>query len=262
MSKKVALVLSSGGSRGLVHIGAIEALEERGYTISSVAGCSIGSIVGGMYAAGRLQMLKDFFLDMNLWKMFKLTDFSLSINHLVKGNRLMERFGTMIPDVNIETLPIPLALVATDFKTGKEEVFRSGNLNRLIRASFSIPVVLQPIEYAGMLLMDGGLTNPLPLNRVVRQEDDLLVAVNVSAPMEHPRSTTDLDYAGIIDRMIDIQIVQNCELMRKLYPVDFSVEIAKDKWGTYDFNRAEEIIAYGHDAMIAAIDRYEKAQPK
>ena len=104
MKKNVALVLSSGSSRGLAHIGAIEALEERGYTVTSVAGCSMGAIVGGMYAAGKLAELKTWFVEMTRRRMLELTDFSLGKSHLVKGEKIMDALGELIPDYRIEDL--------------------------------------------------------------------------------------------------------------------------------------------------------------
>ena len=139
MKREVALVLSSGSSRGLAHIGAIEALEQRGYHIHSVAGCSIGAIVGGMYAAGKMPELKQWFLDMDRKRMLSLTDFSVRMDHLVKGDRLMEAFASMGADTVIENLPKSLALIATDVNSGQEKVFTSGPLSLLIRASFSLP---------------------------------------------------------------------------------------------------------------------------
>ncbi len=178
----VALVLSSGGARGLVHIGAIEELERQGYPITSVAGCSMGALVGGMYAAGRLQDFKQWMYDLDRSKMWKLTDLSLSLTHLMKGERVIEAMKDVVPDVEIQNLPIPYAAVATDWETGREVVFRSGSLYDAIRASISMPAVFSPVRRDGMILVDGGIFNPLPLNRVERHEGDILVAVNVSGP--------------------------------------------------------------------------------
>ena len=105
--KNVALVLSSGGPRGFAYIGAIEELESRGYKITSIAGTSIGSLIGGMYAAGKLPEVKDFLFSLNGWKVFGLMDISISRNHLVKGDKIIEALQEIVPDVNIEDLPLP-----------------------------------------------------------------------------------------------------------------------------------------------------------
>ncbi|MCR4995321.1 MAG: patatin-like phospholipase family protein [Bacteroidales bacterium] len=178
----VALVLSSGGARGLVHIGAIEELERQHYHITSVAGCSMGALVGGMFAAGRLQDFKQWMFDLDRSKIWKLTDLSLSLTHLMKGERVIEAMKDVVPDVNIEDLPIPYCAVATDWESGREVIFRHGSLYDAIRASISMPAVFSPVRRDGMILVDGGIINPLPLNRVARHEGDILVAVNVSGP--------------------------------------------------------------------------------
>ena len=182
LQQDVALVLSSGGARGLAHIGAIEELEQQHFRITSVAGCSMGSLVGGMYAAGRLKDFKQWMYDLDRSKMWKLTDLSLSLTHLMKGERVIEAMKDVVPDVNIEDLPVPYCAVATDWETGHEVVFRSGSLYDAIRASISLPAVFSPVRRDGMILVDGGIINPLPLNRVERRDGDILVAVNVSGP--------------------------------------------------------------------------------
>ena len=291
MGKNVALVLSSGSSRGLAHIGAIEALEANGYTITSVAGCSMGAIVGGMFAAGKLAELKTWFAEMTRRRMFELTDFALSKNYLVKGERIMEALGELIPDVKMEDLQMPLALVATDMNSGDEVVFRTGNLNRAIRASFSIPVVLQPVREGDTLLMDGGIANPLPLNRVVRHEGDILVCSNVSAkwlptpaaettettkntePSRSPswlerlleqrdklfkQTESEMSSLTILDKVSDVMIQQHGELMKQLCPPDINMDMAMNQFGSFDYDRADEIIQFGFDQMSAAIKAYEQ----
>lgn len=256
--KEVALVCSSGSSRGLTQIGAIDALIERGYHIHSVAGCSIGAIIGGLYAADKLEELKSFFREMNMRQMFRLSDFSVGREYLIKGSKLLDTFGSMIPDRRIEDLPTPLALIATDIRTGREQVFREGNLATLIRASFSLPVILRPVEYQDMLLVDGGVTNPLPLNRVDRKEGDILVALNVSAPIDTGKNAPSQLPFSLLDRVSDIMLVQNSELMKQLCPPDMEMQIAINDLGTYDYDKADELIALGHELMTREIDRYEK----
>lgn len=177
--QKVALVLASGGAKGFAHIGAIEALEESGYEITSIAGASMGALIGGIYAAGGLDKVKEWMYDLTDREVFRLVDFTLSPHALVKGSRLMDALKAIVPDCNIEDLEIPYCAVATDLKEGQEVVFRSGSLYDAIRASISIPMLFRPVEHGDMLLIDGGITNGLPLDRVVRTEGDKLVAVNL-----------------------------------------------------------------------------------
>ena len=178
--KNVALVLSSGGPRGFAYIGAIEALEEHGYTITSVAGTSIGSLVGGIYASGKLAEFKEWIYSLNAWEVFSLMDLSIAKNHFVKGDKVIQAIMEIVPNVDIEDLPIPYRAVATDLYTGREVVFDRGPLFKAIRASISIPSLFRPVKYGLSTLIDGAIANCLPLNRVPRTEGDMLVAFDVN----------------------------------------------------------------------------------
>ena len=178
--KKVALALASGGPRGFAFIGAIEELLKRGYTISSIAGTSAGSLVGGIYAAGGLQQFKEWLFGLDSLKVVSLMDFSLSKNYLVKGEKVMEAIKERVPEVNIEDLPIPFTAIATDLYTGEEVIFREGPLFEAIRASISIPSMFKPVKWHGRTLVDGGMVNTFPLNRVERTPGDILVGFNVN----------------------------------------------------------------------------------
>lgn len=178
--KNVALVLSSGGPRGFAYIGAIEALLEHGYVITSIAGTSIGSLIAGVYAAGKLQEFKEWLYSLGTWEVFSLMDLSIGKNHFVKGERIIQAITEIVPDVNIEDLPIPYRAIATDLYTGKEVVFDRGKLFTAIRSSISIPSLFRPVEYGMTTLIDGGVANSIPLNRVVRTSNDLLVAFDVN----------------------------------------------------------------------------------
>ncbi|MBQ1990908.1 MAG: patatin-like phospholipase family protein [Rikenellaceae bacterium] len=180
MDKCVSLALSSGGPRGFAYIGAIEELTSRGYRIGSVAGTSIGSLVGGIYAAGKLDEFKEWLFALDAWKVFTLMDLSIGKNHIVKGERIIEAMREIVPDVDIESLPIPFRAVATDLYTGEEVVFDHGKLFEAIRASISIPSLFQPVKHGLTTLVDGCIANCLPLSRVVRTEGDILVAFDVN----------------------------------------------------------------------------------
>ena len=178
--KKVALALASGGPRGFAFIGAIEELQRRGYTITSVSGASAGSLVGGIFAAGGLQAFKEWLYGLDPVKVMTLMDFSVSKNYLVKGDKVIKAIKERVPDVNIEDLPIPFTAVATDLFTGEEVVFREGPLFDAIRASISIPSMFRPVKWKGRTLVDGGMVNTFPLNRVARTPGDILVGFNVN----------------------------------------------------------------------------------
>lgn len=180
IKKEVALVLSSGGPRGFAYIGAIEELERRGYRITSIAGTSIGSLIGGIYAAGKLHELKEWLYTLDSWKVFSLMDLSIGRNHLMKGDKLIHAMKQIVPEVNIEDLDIPFKAIATDLYTGEEVVFDRGGLFEAIRASISIPSLLRPVKYGNRTLIDGGIANTLPLGRVTRTADNIVVAFNVN----------------------------------------------------------------------------------
>ena len=190
MGKNVALVLGSGGARGLAHIGAIEALEERGYTITSIAGCSMGSIIAGMYAAGQLKEAKEWFLQVDKQLILRMMDINLlSGNSLVKGQRIILELQKVVPDRPIEELNIPCSIVASDMMNTEEVVFRTGSLFEAVRASISIPLFFQPVQIGNRLLIDGGILNPLPLHVVDRTEGDILVAMDISGKDSMPVNT-------------------------------------------------------------------------
>jgi len=280
MKKDVALVLSSGGARGLAHIGAIEELEARGYRITSIAGCSMGALIGGVYAAGKLEAFREWMKTVNRKKMLELTDFSLSLNHLVKGTRIIEAIMEFVPDVPIEELPLPYCAVATDWKSGREVVFRQGSLFQAIRASISLPSFYEPVQRDGMILIDGGVTNPIPMNRVVRHEGDILVGIDVSGhdykaqwEKQHElaerrkRSKSlsqqllnhlipdnlDFNYYTMLSRVSSIMIRQNSLLMAQLTNPDILVDIQMSRYGSFDYDKSEKLIAIGRKKTHEAI---------
>ena len=282
--RNVALALSSGGARGLAHIGAIEELETQGFHITSIAGCSMGALIGWVYAAGKLEVFRDWMKTIDRKKMLELTDFSLSISHLVKGTRIIEAIMEFVPDMMIEDLPIPYCAVATDWKTGREVVFRKGSLFQAIRASISLPSFYEPVKLDNMILIDGGVTNPIPMNRVVRHEGDILVGIDVSGhdyksqwEMQHElaerrkRSTSlsqkilnrlipddlDFNYYTMLSRVSSLMIRQNSILMAQLMKPEILVDIQMSRYDGFDFDKSEKLIAIGRQKTLLAIQEYE-----
>jgi len=177
----VALSLSSGGARGMAHIGAIEAILDSGHTITSIAGTSMGSVIGGIYASGHLKEYKEWMIKLDKRKVFGLMDFTLSRDGFLKGKRIINELKSFIPDEKIEDLPIPFVAIATEISRGKEVIFDRGSLYTAIRSSISIPSLLIPIKSNGKILVDGGVLNPLPLNRTQRTPNDVLIGIDVAA---------------------------------------------------------------------------------
>jgi NTE family protein len=182
-SKDIALVLSSGGARGLAHIGVIQELVSRGYRITSVAGSSMGAFVGGLYAVGNMDKYTDWIVGMDKLDILKMIDFSLTHKGFIKGEKVFDRMRELeiIPEVNIEDLPIPFSAAAADIIHNREYVFRDGDLLRAIRASIGIPLVFTPVSFDGGVLVDGGVLSPMPLEHVARNPGDRLMAVDLNA---------------------------------------------------------------------------------
>ena len=283
--KNVALVLASGGAKGYAHIGAIEALLDEGYTITSIAGTSMGALIGGIYAAGGLEEVKKWMFELNKKQVFSLADFKIGRSGILKGESVIEAMKDIVPDRNIEELDIPFCASATDLNTGSEYVFRTGKLYDAIRASISVPMFFHPVTYKGMKLIDGGITNGLPLNRVARKEEDILVAVNLDnyhhetifneevVPKKKTKSKNKLsgfventlenfkslgNNLSQINDSISILMRTNVNLSLQLNKPDIYVNIdLKNKFGSYNFDHAEEIARIGYEQMLERLKQVQ-----
>jgi len=291
--RNVALVLSSGGARGLAHIGAIEELEAQGYRIKSIVGCSMGAIIGGMYAAGKLAEYKEWMQTIDKKKILSLLDITFSLDHLVKGKKIIEAMKEIVPDVKIEDLPIPFKAVATDWEKGQETVFSKGSLYEAIRASISMPLFFDPVRRGGTTFVDGGILNPLPLNISKDMPGDIVVAVNVSGTPEDERRKTkderrktkdenynktktksktqtaldllssllpdepEVNYFTISQRMIRLMVQKNAALNIELYKPDILVNIPMDLFGPFEYDHVDKISDYGREKMREALKNIE-----
>ncbi|MDW7694704.1 patatin-like phospholipase family protein [Flammeovirgaceae bacterium SG7u.111] len=283
MSKKVSLVLSSGGARGMAHVGAIEALLTDGYEIGSVAGSSMGAVVGGVYAAGKLNEFKEWMCSLDKVDVFNLVDFTLTGNGLIRGEKVFNEIKKLIGDPNIEELSIPYAAVATDILEKKEVVFREGKLFDAMRASIAIPTVMTPFYVEKKPMIDGGVLNPLPIDAVSRSENDLLVVVNVNAniPYERPfakpkvqeeedrkynmamklfkekwkslvpKNTTSVKKMGffeLLSKSYDLTQDSLTYMLIKAHQPDLLIDISREACGTFEFYRSAELIEAGSNA--------------
>ncbi len=247
----------------------------------------MGALVGGVYAAGKLKDFREWMKTIDRKKMLELTDFSLSLNHIVKGTRIIEAIMEFVPDMPIENMPIPYCAVATDLNSGHEVMFRRGSLFKAIRASISLPSFYEPVQIGNMTLIDGGVTNPLPLNRVARHKGDLLIGVDVSGhdyktqteiqhelaeKRKHSRSLSqqilnrllpdslDFNYYTMLSRASSLMIRQNSILMAKLMKPDVLVDIQMTRYGGFDYEKSEKIIAIGRQKTLQALNKYQKIQ--
>lgn len=275
--KKIALVLSGGGARGLSHIGVIDILLKNGYQITSISGTSIGAVVGGIYAAGNLTEFTDWVTTLGKYDIFKLMDFSMSMSGIIKGEKVINEIKKIIGTKKIEELNIPFAAVAVDINKHQEVVFKSGSLIDAIRASVSVPTVLLPFTYNDSELVDGGIMNPLPLDIVDRQDGDILVAVDLSADIPYSipakfktsqKSTNGYNaamdkinknwadffktdkykkpgYFELINKSIYAVQAKLTEITVNIHQPEILIKISKDACDLFEFHRAEEMIEYG-----------------
>lgn len=177
---QVALVLGSGGARGLAHIGVIEELEAAGFRIAATAGASMGALVGGIHAAGRLRDYRDWVCALERSDVLRLLDFAFGHPGLIKGEKLIGVMKELVGEHRIEELPIPFTAVATDLATQREVWLSRGPLFHAIRASIAIPMVFTPHRIGGRELVDGGLLAPLPIAATRQYQADLVIAVDVN----------------------------------------------------------------------------------
>jgi NTE family protein len=178
--KKIGLALGGGSARGLAHIGVLQALEKKGIKVDFIAGSSIGSLIGGVYASGLpLYAMERLALETTRKKMNRLMDFAIPWSGFISGKKVREFIWTLVGGRKIESLGIPFAAVATDLDTGMEVVLRKGPLAEAIRASVSIPGIFAPVKLGGNILVDGDLSNPVPVSVLRRMGADYIIAVNV-----------------------------------------------------------------------------------
>lgn len=249
MSKKVALVLSSGGARGLVQIGVIRELEDHGYTISSVAGSSMGALIGGLYAMGRLGEFTDWMRTLSRSGVFSLMDFTWSRAGVMKGQRVFDKIRTFIPDMLIENMSLPFTAVATDIVHQREVLFSTGSFYAAVRASVAIPGFFTPVYHHNHPLVDGGLLNPLPINHVKRNKGDILVAVNVNGAPDgtlSPDNEPSYDgYIAILQQSILTLINRIATLSAELYRPDMTIHIPHHIMGLWDYHKVDHAIEVG-----------------
>jgi len=179
--RTISLVLGSGGARGLAHIGIIRWLEANGYRVCSIAGSSMGALIGGIYATGKLEVYAEWVKSLERLDVIRLLDISFQRSGLIKGERVMDVLKGLIGDCLIEDLPISFTAVATDVDEQKEYWLSKGPLFDAIRASIAIPTLFTPVRRRGHTLLDGGLINPIPIAPTLRDNTDITIAVNLSA---------------------------------------------------------------------------------
>jgi NTE family protein len=179
---RAAVALGGGGARGYAHIGILQVLEERGYEIISIAGSSMGALVGGLYAADGLDAFSAWVRGLTHRDVLRLYDLSPRAPGAIRAEKIFARVSDILGDARIEDLPVEFTAVATDLEAGEERWFQEGPVDAAIRASVALPGFMTPVVIQGRLLADGGLLNPLPIAPTVTARADVTVAVAVSGP--------------------------------------------------------------------------------
>lgn len=279
--KTVSLVLGSGGARGLAHIGVIHWLEENNYKIESISGCSVGAMIGGIYAAGKMDEFEQWVRALTKLDILKLLDMSWSKSGLVQGDKIINSLIELVGNQTIEELPIPFTAVAADINNEKEVWLNSGSLFDAIRASISLPLFFTPVDYKGIKLIDGGVLNPVPIAPTFSDDTQITIAVNLGGPLESMKTSEDIqkmpvnelqtfqekisNYIKNFQQSIETEVheldlgvydianqafdaMQSTIARQKLaaYPPDHTIEIARNACGTLEFDRADEMIALGY----------------
>jgi NTE family protein len=283
---RIGLALGAGAARGWAHIGALHELKAMGLVADVVVGSSIGALVGGCFAAGRLDELESFARSLNKRRVFGLLDFSFSGAGLIGGDRLRVRLQESIGSMRIEDLPMRFAGVATELDTGHEVWLRRGSLVEAMRASYALPGVFEPVRIGHRWLIDGAVVNPVPVSVARALGAERVVALSIAvdgagrgatrhdgveadpADDEAPpaarrgggllrRGRSGANAPGLASVMVNAFNITQDRLMRSRLagdPPDVLINLKVGRIGVFDFDRAAELIALGREAVRRARD--------
>ena len=283
--KSLSLILGSGGARGMAHIGVIRWLEEHDYKIASISGCSMGALVGGIYACGKLAEFTDWLRALDKLDIVKLLDVTLSDGGFVKGDRIIETLKELVGNHRIEELPITFTAVAANIEDEKEVWLNRGPVFDAIRASISLPLFFTPAQLGEQRLLDGGILNPVPIAPTFNDATSLKLAVNLNGkPLAYAqpvkeaavegqnglrekvqtyiedlarRSVSkvdiDMDMFDIANQTFDAMQGAIARHKLAIYPPDVVVEIPRNACGTLEFDRAEEMVELGYESAERAL---------
>jgi NTE family protein len=285
----VGLALGAGAARGWSHIGVLQELTARGFRPDVIAGTSIGAVVGGCYAGGRLENLENFALSLNKRSIFGMMDLSFSGAGLIGGGRLKSRLEEALADTRIESLDTRFAAVATEVGSGHEVWLTRGRLCDAIRASYALPGIFEPVKLGGRWLFDGALVNPVPVTVCRAMGADLVIAVNIigdnlfrgtvvgdapvaelEAEAEEPAARSpgfreraaslfrrhESGAPGIATVMMDAFNITQDRISRSRLagdPPDVMIKARLDGVGLFDFHRGADLIAMGREAARRAL---------
>ncbi len=259
----IGLALSSGGARGIAHVGVLRVLEREGISIDLLAGTSMGSLVGGLYAAGHaVEDIAQFALDFH--RRLKLNGGLLDLNlpprtGLIKGQRFRNYLEQVFGGITFEELKIPLYVVAADVVTGEEVVFDKGSLADAVRASTSIIGLVSPHHYNGRYLVDGGAVNPLPASVLAEKGADIILASRAIPTLEGERegAQSGRSWKGLnnmLGVLSNYQSIMEREIIKtRLSPVDVLIDPCVELYTAMDYQRAADFIRLGEEAGERAV---------
>lgn len=261
--KKIGLALGGGAARGLAHVGVLKVLEKRGIIPNMIAGTSVGSIIGAIYAKELdAELLEHIAMEWSQWKTAQLLDPALPRVGLIKGKKVEAILDVYLGEENFSDLKVPFACVAVDINTGEEVVIREGRVVSGVRASISIPGIFMPVEWGGRILVDGGLVNPVPVSTVRDMGADFIIAVNV---LPHPHGkfleqdeealSRGLNIFTILAQTVNISA--NLIAESSLEGADLVIEPDVSHCGPADFHLARELIPNGVEAAERALSTVE-----
>ncbi len=291
--EKVSLVLSSGGARGYAHIAVIEELTKAGYIIESISGSSMGALIGGLYACGKMQEYKEWVETLKFLDVAKLLDFSFGGDGFIGGSKVFEVIEKMIGDTKIEELPISFTAVATDIISQKEIWFQKGRLLDALRASIAIPTIFTPKKIGKKYFVDGAVLNPLPIAPTISDNTDLTVAVNVNSKNKQSHTSTiqegknidkkektlfarfeskvnnivekrlnddikDMGIFSIMTRSIDAMQKILTEYKIAGYSPELVINIPGNSFEFYEFHKAKDIIEYARKIVKQDIKKLQE----
>ena len=280
-TRTVSLVLGSGGARGHAHIGVIRALHEMGFEVRNISGCSMGSVIGGIYAADKLDTYTDWAFQLTRGDVVKLLDFSFSLRSIFKGERIFDVLKELVGDRKIEDLDKRFTAVATSLDDEQEVWLNSGSLFTAMRSSTAVPGVFSPVKLNGHTLVDGGLVNPLPIAPTLNDSTDLTIAVNLAGIDEQytppdaaaedgkeknsyrdkiadflnglrdeddpGAAESDFDAADLLVKSLDIMQGSIARFKLAAYAPDKTIDIPRNACTFFEFHRAEEMADLGYE---------------
>ena len=252
---KIGLALGSGGSRGLAHIGVIKVLEENNIPIDFIAGSSIGAMVGGFYAAGlSIKEIEEIALSTNWRRLFSVLFDPHLKQGLIGGEKLKTFIENYINGKKFEDCKVPFVTVATDLKTGEVVVLNKGEMAQAIRTSISIPLVFKPAEINGRMLVDGGLSAPVPVEIVRGMGADIIIAVNLDkhyCDEEWKPGWYNIanDSLNILRHHLALSNVANADIV-------IDINVGKNYW--YQFTNGQDKILTGEKATKEVLPRLQE----